>query len=260
MKAIQIIDKLVDFVFGLFLLLCVLYSVYSIWDNNQVFSAVDDIQSDMLRIKPSVSTSDPVVNSFGTGTSGNDFSQLQEINPDICAWLTLDGTAIDFPVVQGNDNEEYLNKDVYGNFATAGSVFLDYRCNNTFDPKYGLIYAHHMGKGKMFGDLDKYHDAEFFRENTTGKLITPNESYDIVTLAVLTTNASDEVIYQPQDYAASADGLVQYVKENAENINDAALMAYEQAPQDYTVLSLTTCAYNYTNARTVVVSLLSKCA
>lgn len=68
------------------------------------------------------------------------FDKLHEINEDIVAWLSLGGTNIDFPVVQGNDNLTYLNKDIYGDFALSGSVFLDYRCNRNFDDDYFLIY------------------------------------------------------------------------------------------------------------------------
>ena len=49
--------------------------------------------------------------------------ELQKINPDVCAWLTVDGTKIDYPVVQGETNLEYINQDIYGEFALSGSIF-----------------------------------------------------------------------------------------------------------------------------------------
>ncbi|MFR9067196.1 MAG: class B sortase [Faecalibacterium prausnitzii] len=122
------------------------------------------------------------------------FGQLRDINPDVCGWLTLDGTAIDYPVVQGESNFTYLNTDVYGSFALAGSIFLDVDCDADFSGRYSLLYGHHMENGRMFGDLDKYKDGAFFRQNTTGTLTLPGGSYRLEVLACLVVPASEQAI------------------------------------------------------------------
>ena len=66
------------------------------------------------------------------------FEELLGINPDVCAWVTLDNTAIDYPVVQGEDNFTYVNTDVYGDFSLAGSIFLDVNCDKNFTDPYSL--------------------------------------------------------------------------------------------------------------------------
>lgn len=76
---------------------------------------------------------------------------LQNINADVCAWLTIDDTGIDYPVVRGKDDMEYINKDVYGNFALSGSIFLSSANQPDFTDPYNLIYRHHMSNGAMFG-------------------------------------------------------------------------------------------------------------
>ena len=74
----------------------------------------------------------------------------------------LDGTMpVRYPVLQGEDNLTYINKDVYGNFALAGSIFLDSNCDRSFQKKYSLLYGHHMAEHKMFGDLDLYEKQKF---------------------------------------------------------------------------------------------------
>ena len=62
------------------------------------------------------------------------------MNPDVCGWLTLDHTKIDYPVVQGTDNFEYLEKDVLGNPSVAGSIFLDAKSDRNFHDFYTVIY------------------------------------------------------------------------------------------------------------------------
>ena len=161
-------NSLVSLVVILFLTVAGVYSGYALWDNAQVYAAVDDVQSELLKLKPDAAEED-----------GASFEELLAVNPDVCAWLTLDNTGIDYPVVQGEDNLSYINTDVYGEFALAGFIFLDSSCDNTFHDQYSLLYGHHMENSKMFGDLDLYEDEEFFNENTTGMLILPDRSYEL---------------------------------------------------------------------------------
>lgn len=72
-------------------------------------------------------------------------------------WLTLDGTRIDFPVVQGADNMVYVNTDVYGDFSLSGAIFLDSRCPADFTAPYSIVYGHHIEDGGMFGDHRAVH-------------------------------------------------------------------------------------------------------
>ena len=142
--ALRAANGLLDGVTALLVLLAVVWSGYALWDNSRVYAAADNVQAGLLAFKPRPQEDNSL--SFG---------QLRDINPDVCGWLTLDGTAIDYPVVQGESNFTYLNTDVYGSFALAGSIFLDVDCDADFSGRYSLLYGHHMENGRMFGDLDK---------------------------------------------------------------------------------------------------------
>ena len=83
------------------------------------------------------------------------------MNPDVCGWIVMDHTGIDYPIVQGEDNFEYLDKDPLGNPEISGSIFLDWQNNRKFTDPYMVLMGHHMQAGKMFGDLDKYSDETF---------------------------------------------------------------------------------------------------
>ena len=79
-------------------------------------------------------------------------------------WIVVDDTNIDYPVMQGYDNSQYLNLDPYGEYSLSGSIFLDSRNSSDFTDPYSIIYGHHMEYGKMFGAIDDYLDDQYERE------------------------------------------------------------------------------------------------
>lgn len=235
---LRIINGMITCIVSLFLLIVGTYSVYAIWDNNQIYLEVDDVMNEVLQIKPDRSNPEP------------GFEELSALNDDICAWLTLDGTKIDYPVLQGEDNLTYINRNVYGDFALSGSIFLDARCDHTFQGMYSLLYGHHMAERKMFGDLEKYEDQDFFSQNTTGTLLLKDRSYDLKIFACIRVAASDSMIFSPGVWQSNVDGLVDYVSVNALHKNESLI----QENQGKQVLAMSTCSSAYTDARTVVLA------
>lgn len=88
-----------------------------------------------------------------------DFQNLQQINPEILAWITVPGTPIDYPVALGEDNSYYLNHTVTGESNILGSIFAT--AGTDFEESHIILYGHNMASGKMFGSLKKYHDKDF---------------------------------------------------------------------------------------------------
>lgn len=241
-------NSLINFIELSALCIAALYAAFALWDNNQVYAAAENVQEELLKLKPDIDED-----------AGPSFEELMKINPDVCAWVTIDNTNIDFPVVQGETNLTYLNTDVYGDFALAGSIFLDTRCDRTFTDSYSLLYGHHMSEGKMFGDLDLFKEKEFFEENKTGSLILPDRAYDLEIYACLLVPASDEVIYEPDIWQGDINSLLAYTKENALFIHDDVYAEIQQATNENTVqiLALTTCSSEFTDARTVLLTYMT---
>lgn len=239
-------NSLVSAAAALFLLAAGTYSAYALWDNGQVYAAVDDVQSELLRLKPEAAEN-------GDKAS---FEELRAINPDVCGWLTLDNTEIDYPVLQGADNLSYINTDVYGNFALSGSIFLDSGCDNSFQGKYSLLYGHHMANHKMFGDLDLYEDQEFFQKNRTGTLVLPDRSYSLEIFACLKTAASEEAVFIPQRWQTDTAGLMDFVKSNAVYLH-SDVMDKIGTSEDYSqILAMSTCSSDFTDARTIILAVM----
>lgn len=210
------------------------YACYALWDNHQVYQAAEDVWADMLRLKPDA-----------YGENEPSFEELLKINPDVCAWITMDNTKIDYPVLQGDTNLTYINKDVYGDFSLSGSIFLDSRCSKNFDEAYSLIYGHHMANGAMFGDLDLYTEQDFFEQNRIGTLLLPSQAVKLVTLACLMVEASDDVIFDPELWKENNSELMTYIQENA--------LFYDENVSASKLLALSTCSSEFTNARIVLI-------
>lgn len=240
-------NSLMTFVVVVFLAAAGIYSAYALWDNAQVYAAVDDVQDELLKLKP-------VVEEDG----GASFDELRAINPDVCAWLTLDNTEIDYPVLQGENNLSYINTDVYGNFALAGSIFLDSSCDSSFHDQYNLLYGHHMANSKMFGDLDLYEDKEFFDQNRTGTLILPDRSYTLQILACLRVSASEEAIFSPQKWETDTEGLLEFITANAMYIHEDMMEQIDSQTESPQILAMTTCSSEFTEARTVLLAVMKQ--
>ena len=125
--------------------------------------------------------------------------RLKELSADCIGWLTIDGTKIDYPVMQGRDNNEYLNKDPYGDYSLTGSIFLDARNQADLTDGYLLIYGHHMEAGGMFGALDAFADPRYFAAHRTGSLTTDEAVWQIELFAYLETDTKDRAVFSPTE-------------------------------------------------------------
>ncbi len=251
MKVIlKILNACINMVVIFAMLLAGSYAAFALWDNNRVYSEAENIQENLLKLKPTIGND----NTEGQNAS---FDDLLAINPDVCAWLTLDNTDIDYPVVQGENNLTYINKNVYKDFALAGSIYLDSRNNRDFSDNYCLLYGHHMDNNLMFGDLDMYKDKSFFNENKTGTLILPDKSYKLVIIACLTVPASQEEVFDPTVWQDDIEQLIPYIQHNARNIDNTSV--YNIHTENGRILAMSTCASDYTDARTVLITLMKPC-
>ena len=89
--------------------------------------------------------------------------KIINLNEDIIGWLIVDNTSINYPVVQGKNNEFYLNHDLDKNYNSAGWIFMD--SENSLDDQNIIIYGHHRRDGSMFGSIDN-----LLNKNKGGKI------------------------------------------------------------------------------------------
>lgn len=110
--------------------------------------------------------------------------EIYELNHDLVGWIFVDGTIIDYPVVQTEDSEFYLNHDFYGNHNNNGQIILDPKCD-PYTPSYNLVISgHHMNNGSMFGGLPRYRDKSYWAERKIVEFDTLMERKRYVIFAV----------------------------------------------------------------------------
>jgi sortase B len=241
-KIARFADWVLDKIIAIILIVALLYSGYDLWDTWQIYNGAG-VSNELLKYKP-----DP---SEGSNPS---LSELQKINPDVCAWVTVDGTSIDYPVVQGKDNLEYVNKTVEGGFALSGSLFLDYRNTRDFSDFYSLIYGHHMEGNVMFGEIPEFQDETYFKEHTTGTLCLPDKSFQIEWFACVHTDAYDSNVFNPLGYEneSTRDSLLEYIQEKSVQYRDIGVTASDQ------IISLATCFGDTTDGRMLLFGRISE--
>ena len=183
-------------------------------------------------------------------TGDIDFDELSRINPDVIGWLFYEDSPIDYPVVKGSDNDKYLTTMFDGTWGTFGTLFADAITEAPFRQFNTIVYGHHMRDGSMFGSLRKLKDPEYAKEHPRMELITPDGKYHLEIWAFL-NQPSDSKIYTTNmsDPEECAD-YIDMVRELSEYTTEA-----DVGPDD-TLVVLSTCAYEYQNARYMVVGKL----
>lgn len=104
-----------------------------------------------------------------------DFAALRERNPDVYAWITIPGTAIDYPILQSaTDNTYYLTHTIDGAESPEGSIYTETYNSRDFEDPNTVIYGHDMANGSMFQNLLNYQDRSFFDANREVLIYTPD--------------------------------------------------------------------------------------
>ena len=226
-RTIRFFDRITDYALFLFFLGLMLIGAYTMYDTLLIYNAARGADLRSFR---------PVVNEAGAYVW--DMSALSE---DVVAWLTVDDTNIDYPVLQGIDNYEYLTKDPFGKYSLSGSIFLDFRNAPDFTDPYSLIYGHHMEYGQMFGALDEFLDEEYFDSHRTGKLVVGYRVHPLEFFASVEADASTKEIFAPTQ--VEAEETLEYVRENA---------TVWREPTGERLIALSTCKFPQTSERIIV--------
>ena len=206
-----------------------------------------------------------------------DFAKLKAENPDTKGWIWLPDTNIDYPIVQGKDNDYYLHRDFSGNYLYDGCIYIDASVERPFSENENtVIYGHRMRSGAMFNNLGKYSDREFFDTHRTIFIETEGQSYDLHVIAFC-SELSDSALYTGQfrddeprgsewdefweenpdtkvdePEVLSKAEFIDLVREKAENLSD------EEFGEDDVYVTLSTCTYSDGEWRDQVIGILKE--
>lgn len=177
-----------------------------------------------------------------------DFEKLSEDCPDIQGWIYCEGTNINYPVVQGPDNQKYLRHTYLGEYAAAGSIFLEAANTPGFQDSNNIIYGHHMKDKSMFAGLSNWAEQAYYDEHPVMWLLTPEQDYMVELFSGYITPAGSDVYAVFQGPSEWFDDYLKAALANSDF--DCGEGFVPDGDAKYVVLS--TCDYTFQNARYVL--------
>lgn len=175
-----------------------------------------------------------------------DFDQLREVNDEVVGWIYCEDTRIDYPLLRGEDNDYYLSHNYKREYQMAGSIFVEVLNRPDFVDSNTIIYGHHMNNGSMFASLSNWAEQEFYEAHPEMWLLTPEGDYKIILFSGYTTSALSDTY---TIFTGPCGELEEYLRQCVENSDFEADVELE-ANGKYVTLS--TCAYDFENARYVL--------
>jgi len=245
------VNKHIRFIVIIVLTAVICISGYQLWKMSERYVHEARVKESLLKYRLSEILTDPAIpaaefkedgvfniQAKPTETIINQFviNMQNEINTDIIGWLTVPDTKIDYPFVTALDNDYYLRRDVFGNHALSGTLYMDYRCSKDFSGFNSIIYGHNMKNGSMFGELNLFGEKSFFDENKYGTVFLKDHTYTLEFFAYIIVKSNDEMIYDPCISSENQDGYFEYIKNNARNYREPS-----KTDQQIKIATLSTC-------------------
>jgi len=179
-----------------------------------------------------------------------DFEAAKKEFPDVAAWIRINGTGINYPVMYGANNEYYMTRRPDGKKSRSGSIFIDYRNAPDFSNHNTFIYGHHMRSGAMFGMLSNYKNQSYYDKHPTVSIFTSKANYELELFAGYTFNQQEEKQSMKFTDAKALDNYVRSAKQRSMFKSDVEVKFGDR------LVTLCTCEYSFDNARLFIVGKL----
>ncbi len=180
-----------------------------------------------------------------------DFEKLLEEGPEIVAWLYSEDTPINYPIVQHKNNDYYLDRLPNSEFSPGGTIFVESKNEPGFSDWNNILYGHNMNDGSMFASLIKYRWQGYAEEHSVMYLLTPEQDYKIEIIGGYTTLSTSDSYDIPYDIQGR-DKLVKKAEDYSE------FPPLYQAGAEERLITLSTCTYEYDEARFVLIGIMKE--
>lgn len=177
-------------------------------------------------------------------------NKLKEINSEYKFWINVANTEIDYPVVQGSDNEFYLKNNFNKENDIGGSIFLDYN-NNLEEDENLIVYGHNMRNGSMFAAINKFKEKDYFDTGVIN-IIKDGNNYSYEIFSVFIEKSNEINLKNSFNNQEEFYEYINNVKEKSmyyKDINNSEIS---------NIITLYTCSYEFDEARTIVCASLIK--
>ena len=240
------------------LVLCVIiFAVSATYIGDYVYQSIKN-RNEVDRIS-SLFDKNGLLDENGINTA---FYELLNTNPETVGWLNVPNTQTHNPVVKTSDNEKYLTTNFEGENSKYGAIFAD--CNNTF--KVGpvtstntILYGHHMKDGQMLGELKKYRELDFYKENPVIDFTTVYSPkithWKVFSVFIINTRPEHDngnvFNYMKNEFATDAE-----FNEFLQNCYQRSIITtpVQDVTRNDKLLTLSTCVYDFDDARLVLVA------
>ncbi len=252
------------FVLVLLIFLSVIYITYSmllkkeaIEESNLLNNISDDkIVSNVIRKNTISNTTESPVETTPKETDRMlKVKELKNQNSDIVGWLEIPNTSINYPVLQGSDNQYYMNHNYKKQKSKNGSIFLTKDYNWEIPSSNFLIYGHNLNNGTMFQELLKYSSKSFYEQHPKIRFTTVKDDSEYEIIAVF----KSRVYYQSEKnvfryyFFVNAETEQEY-NDFIQNAKNASLYNIDAtAKYGDQLITLSTCSYHVKDGRFAVV-------
>lgn len=181
-----------------------------------------------------------------------DWDALRAINPDIVGWIYIPNSPINYPVVQGENNDEYLHQAFDGStgwLASAGTIFLDSANAANFSDRNSAVYGHHMNDGSMFAALSDWQNNDEFNAHRDIYLLTPQGNYRLKSFALIKTTGDDALV---QTAFANDESYQSYIQDKLDRsvvTQEGDVLSAADIKQS---ILFSTCEYSQNDGRAVL--------
>lgn len=247
--------KLINIILVAIIIVCLSIIGYKYYNYNKD----DKLNSEIQDLQPVINEASDSDNNSSGENDGQDQSkegnyvnsaneeELKSINSDYKMWIQIENTNINYPVVQGSDNDYYLKHNFRKESNISGTVFVE-SANDIDNDKNIILYGHNMRNGTMFNNITNYKEESFFNEDNKISIIMNNTLYEYEVFSVYVKNVSEVNLAIG---FASEDEFINYAYNEAEESlykKDVDFSAEDN------LITLVTCSYEFTDARTIVVA------
>ena len=179
-----------------------------------------------------------------------DLDQFFSDYPDAIAWIYCPNTPIDYGIVEAEDNDYYLHRFYDGSYSVGGSLFAD--CNNArdFSDPNTVVYGHHMNDGTKLAQISYYKEQYFYDAHPVMYLSTRTMNYRLELFSAYLTDADSETYTFRFDSDEAYAAWLQRIMRESDFKTDVTVTAADH------VVTLSTCSYEYYDARYVVLGKL----
>ena len=247
--------KIINIILVAIIIVCLSIIGYKYYNYNKD----DKLNSEIQDLQPVINEASDLDNNFSGENDGQDQSkdgdyvnsaneeELKSINSDYKMWIQIENTNINYPVVQGSDNDYYLKHNFRKESNISGTVFVE-SANDIDNDKNIILYGHNMRNGTMFNNITNYKEESFFNEDNKINIIMNNTLYEYEVFSVYVKNVKEVNLAIG---FASEDEFINY----AYNEADESLYKKDvDFSAEDNLITLVTCSYEFTDARTIVVA------